>query len=260
LKGKNALPRDHLSVSQINLYLACPRKYAFTYVEQLERPFRPSGLAFGSAIHSSLEWLHKELLKGRKPDLTKLLKYFDTDWYVQKLDNVRFGAEGEEAELVRKGQEMLRLYYEVADATSIKSAETPFQVPIVNVSTGEVLDVPLEGVFDLIEQGDSLVEIKTGARQMDILALSQHLQLTAYSHAYRMIYGKEPTLRIVNLIKSKQVRLEELNTERSEEDRIRFFHMAKEVIKGIKAGYFCPHPSWMCAECEYFEPCQTWRG
>lgn len=260
MRKNNGLPRDHLSVSQINLYLACPRKYSFAYVEKLEKPFRPPGLALGSAIHSGIEWLHKEILKGRKPELSTLLKYFDTDWYVQKLDNVRFGSEGEEGELVRKGQDMLKLYYEVADAARIKSAETPFQVPIVNVSTGETLDVPLEGVFDLIEQGDSLVEIKTSGRQMDMLALSQHLQLTAYSHAYRMIYGKAPTLRVINLIKSKQVRLEELNTERTEEDRIRFFHMAKEVIKGIKAAYFCPHPSWMCAECEYLEPCQRWRG
>lgn len=257
---KNGLPRDHLSVSQINLYLACPRKYAFSYVERLEKPFKPPGLALGSAVHSSIEWLHKQMYRGKRPDLSELLKYFQTDWYVQKLDNVRFGAEGEEAELVRKGQEMLRLYYEVADAAKIKSAETPFQVPIVNVSTGEVLDIPLEGVFDLIEHGDTVVELKTGSRQMDLLSLTQLLQLTAYSHAYQTIYKVEPTLKVVNLIKSKQVRIEELQTERTEQDKIRFFHIAKEVIKGIKAGYFCPHPGWMCAECEYLEPCQRWRG
>ena len=256
---KNGLPRDHLSVSQINLYLACPRKYAFTYVEKLEKPFKPPGLAFGSAIHSSLEWLHKELLKGRKPELPALLKYFETDWYVQKLDNVRFSTEGEDQELVRKGQEMLRLYHGVTDGTALMAAEKPFQVPIVDLSSAEVLEIPLQGVFDLIEKGDTVVELKTGARQMDVLTLSQHLQLTAYSYAYQMIYGTEPTLKLVNLIKSKQVRIEELRTERTEQDKVRFFHMAKEVLKGIKAGYYCPHPGWMCAECEFFEPCQNWR-
>ena len=103
------------------------------------------------------------------------------------------------------------------------------------------------------------MELKTSGWSIDPLALSQHLQLTAYSHAYQMIYGKEPTLKVVNLIKSKQVRIEELRTERTEEDKVRFFHMAKEVLKGIKAGYYCPHPGWMCAECEFFEPCQNWR-
>lgn len=259
MRGNNKLPRDHISVSQINLYLACPRKYAFTYVEKLEKPFRPSGLAFGSAIHSTIEWLNKEKIQGRKPELEQVVKYFETDWYVQKLDNVRF-KDGEDAELLRKGCEMLKLYYEIADSMQVKSAEIPFQVPIINVATGETLDVPLEGVIDLIEKGDTVVELKTGARQMDALTLSQHLQLTAYSYAYEMLYKKRPTLKLLNLVKSKTARIEVFETQRTDEDKLRFFHMAKEVVKGIRAGYFCPHPSWMCNECEYFDVCMKWRG
>ncbi len=260
MRKNNKIPRDHLSVSQINLYLACPRKYAFTYVEQLEKPFKPSGLAFGSAIYSAIEWLNKEKMKGRKPPLDKVIKLFENGWYVLKLDNVRFKEGEEENVLLRKGHEMLKLYYEVSDSAEIKSAEVPFQVPIVNVATGEALDVPLEGVIDLIEKGDTVVELKTGARQMDALALSQHLQLTAYSYAYEMLYKKEPALKLLNLVKSKTARIEVFETQRTEQDKLRFFNIAKEVIKWIKAGYFCPHPSWMCAECEYFDVCMKWRG
>ncbi len=211
-------------------------------------------------MHSAIEWLNKEKIKGRKPTLGKVIKLFENDWYVLKLDNVRLKEGEEETDLLRKGYEMLKLYYEVSDGAEIKSAEVPFQVPIVNVATGETLDVPLEGVIDLIEKGDTVVELKTGARQMDALTLSQHLQLTAYSYAYEMLYKKQPALKLVNLVKSKTARIEVFETQRTEEDKQRFFHMAKEVVKGIKAGYFCPHPGWMCAECEYFDVCMKWRG
>ena len=50
MKTNGNTPRDHLSVSQINLYLLCPRKYAFTYVEKIPRVFKPIGWAFGGAI------------------------------------------------------------------------------------------------------------------------------------------------------------------------------------------------------------------
>ena len=55
---------DHLSSSQLNLYLQCSLKYKFQYVDGLPRPCKASGLAFGSALHSALAWFHKELAAG----------------------------------------------------------------------------------------------------------------------------------------------------------------------------------------------------
>ena len=55
---------DHLSSSQINLYLLCSLKYKFIYLDKLPKPFKSSGLMFGSAMHSALSWVHKEKING----------------------------------------------------------------------------------------------------------------------------------------------------------------------------------------------------
>ena len=55
---------DHLSCSQMNLYLQCPPKYKFLYIDGLPKPFKPSGLAFGGSIHAALAWLHKQRMNG----------------------------------------------------------------------------------------------------------------------------------------------------------------------------------------------------
>jgi len=69
-------PRDHISVSQINLYLMCPLKYRFIYVDELPRLFKPEGLAFGSAIHSTVAWWHQQRVKGINPSWQDVAKIF----------------------------------------------------------------------------------------------------------------------------------------------------------------------------------------
>ena len=51
------MPIEHLSKSQISLYMDCSLKYKFQYIDNLPKPFKPAGLAFGTSIHSALEWL-----------------------------------------------------------------------------------------------------------------------------------------------------------------------------------------------------------
>ena len=86
METKSELKIDHLSASQINLYQQCALKYRFQYVDGLPRPFRPSGLAFGSVIHSALDWFHKEKIRGGEVSLGTLLKMFEADWFSQKIE------------------------------------------------------------------------------------------------------------------------------------------------------------------------------
>ena len=58
---------EYISASQINSYLLCPRKYRFWYIDGIPPSSKSSALAFGSSIHTALEWFHEELLAGKKP-------------------------------------------------------------------------------------------------------------------------------------------------------------------------------------------------
>ena len=62
--------RPHFSVTQLNTYLACPYKYYLQYQERLPWEKVPSGVAFGSAIHRTIEGFHKALTDGMEKDDT----------------------------------------------------------------------------------------------------------------------------------------------------------------------------------------------
>ena len=252
---------DHLSCSQINLYLQCSLKYKFLYLDNLPKPFRPSGLAFGGSIHAALAWLHKQRMNGNNVSLQNLLRIFDADWYAQKLDTDIHYKNGEaETRLTIMAREMLSLYLNQPYQKPV-GAEVPFVLPLVNLSTGERLDINIEGYIDLIEKDNTITEFKTSNQAMNSGDLDDHLQLTAYSYAYQMLYQRPPRLlRMIDFVKTKKPRIVTLETEAKKLDYPRFFYLARQILKGIKSRVFFPRPSFMCKDCEYAKPCKAWQG
>ena len=252
--------RDHISVSQINLYLLCPLKYQYQYLDQLPRPFKAAELAFGSAIHSAIEWWHKERQAERTRAWTEVASVFDADMNAQSVDEIRFKNGDNLSSLVEKGKELLAVYIKEYEGAQPKAVEQGFRVPLVDSETGERLDLPLDGYFDLLEEGDTVVELKTAAKVYDATTLLQHLQLTAYAYAFYTLRKREPNLRIDILTKGKKPQLHSFEITRTNNDKVRFFHLAKRVIEGIQKGQFYPNAGWQCPSCEYYEICQKWRG
>lgn len=198
--------------------MCCPLKYRFQYVEELPKPFKPSGLAFGGAIHAAIEWYHKANRQGVKPPLEKVQKIFQADWYAQRTDSeIRYKDKETEEQLITKGNELLSLYYSVPLVNGVRATEYAFEVPIVNLKTDEILTLPLKGRIDLIEEGDAIGEIKTSSKKLDKHTLDNQLQLTAYGYAYRLLFGRFPkAYRVINLVKTKAPKIEALQTERKE--------------------------------------------
>ena len=252
---------DHLSKSQISLYMECSLKYKFQYVDKLPRPFKSSGLVFGSVIHSSIEWLHKEKMRGNGVSLEKLFKILKADWYSQKLDTDIFYKNGETEDLLLlKGKEILNLYYSDPIKKPV-AAEYPFEVPVISQENGERLDIPLKGIIDLIEADDGIVEFKTAAKAMDKQSIANNLQLTIYAYAHQTLFQKKPkTLKIVNFVKNKTPKMEVLETKREQKDFQRLFYLTKKVLKGIRSQIFFPKYSFLCKDCEYAVHCREWQG
>ena len=256
-KARNEI--DHLSASQINLYLQCSLKYRFQYIDKLPMPFKPSGLAFGSVIHSSLDWFHKQKIKGNALSLEKLLKVFEADWFSQKIETeIRYKNGETNKRMLRMGKQMLSQYFHSGQNSPVE-AEIPFALPLIEPVTGEVLGPTLEGIMDLIEQDHVVVEFKTSARTMDSQSLKDSLQLTCYSYAYGMLFQKQPRLlKVVNFVKTRAPKMVVLETKREKNDYQRFFHIAKQILLGIQSDVFFPRQSFMCKDCQYEVPCKTW--
>ncbi len=261
MNEKNEHRINHLSASQINLYLLCSLKYKFQYIDKLPKPFKSSGLAFGSVIHSALEWFHKERIRGNGHSLEKLLKIFETDWFSQTIETEILYKNGETPKgLVFIGKQMLTQYFHSDQDTPV-DAEIPFSLPLIDPLTGEVLGPTIEGWMDLIEKDDVVVEFKTSARTMSENDLKDSLQVTCYSYAYEMLFQKPPkNIKLTNFVKTRTPKIVTLETTRDKSDTQRFFLIAKEVLRGIQSGHFFPRSSWMCMDCEYGNPCGDWAG
>lgn len=252
---------NYISVSQINLYILCSLKYRFTYIDLLEKPFKPAGLAFGSAFHSALEWLHKRRRDNKPITVGDIISIFKADWYAQNCDSIRFKKGDSHESLAEMGEKLILKYFEELPPVLPRDIEVGFQIPFVNPETGEVLDRDFKGVIDLIEEDGTIVEHKTSARVLDESAIDGNFQLSAYSYAYRYLFNrKESGIRIDNMVKTKRPRIERFKVQRNETDYVRLFHIAQTVICGIENGIFFPNPGWMCADCEFADHCRSWKG
>jgi putative RecB family exonuclease len=254
---------DHLSSSQINLYLLCSLKYKFQYVDKLPKGFKSSGLVFGSAIHSALSWLFKEKMNGNRSAITleRLYRILEADWYAQKIDQVVQYKNGEdEMKLLVMAKEMLREYFSQCPE-EVTGTEIPFTTPLINPVTGETLGINLEGYIDLVEKDETIVEFKTSVSVMDQADVDEHIQLTAYSYAYEMLFQRSPkSLKIINFVKNKKPKVIPFETRRTQSDYRRFFCLAGQILKGIREKVFFPRSSFICKDCEYAEPCRGWAG
>ena len=252
---------NHLSNSQINLYSQCSLKYKFQYVDLLPKPFKPSGLAFGSAVHSALSWLNKERMNGNSVTLERFYRIFDADWYSLKADSeIRYKDGEEEMKLTVLAKELLGLYFE-EPYKAVKGTEIPFVVPIVNSQTGQRLPIDLEGIIDLIEEDDTITEFKTSAQMMDPKEVESHIQLTIYSYAFEMLAHRPPKLlRVVDFVKTKKPKMLVLRTKRSKVDYEKFFFLASQVFRGVRSQVFFPRSGFWCKDCEYGDHCRDWKG
>ena len=253
-------PPRVVSISQVNCYLACPLKYRFQYVDKIPRPWRVAAMAFGSSVHAAVEWFHKARLFGQTPEITDVLRIFEGDWYAQNTEPLVFSERESKDSLAEKAKAMLQLYVESSNGTMPIAVEQPFELDLADPETGEVLDVRFRGIIDLVEEGETLVDLKTAGRTLEAGGLERHLQLSTYALAYCLLHGKIPRLRLDMLLKTTKPRFERHETTRSIEDLRWTAQLIYEVWLAIETEHFFPNPSWRCTECEYFAHCQQWRG
>ncbi len=249
-----------VSVSQIQTYLGCPLKYRFQYIDKVPKPWQAAALSFGSSVHAALEYFHRERMAGRTPTPESIVSIFEADWHAANLEPLVFPEKETRESLTEKGRAMLALYLAEDHAGTPTAVEDAFECDLVDPETGEVLDVRLRGRIDLVEEGNTVVELKTAARTLEQGGLERHLQLSTYALVFFLLHGVVPKLRLDMLLKTKVAKLVRLPTSRSLEELAWTARVIERATEAIRAGHFFPNPSWRCTECEYYQHCATWRG
>lgn len=244
---------DHLSVSQVTTYLSCPRKWRFRYIDQLPPEHRSSDLAFGSAIHSAIEWWQNERIEGRLPEERDVLRIFRADWTSETaMGDISYENQSWE-EYRDLGEALIGLFTKRFVSMLPVAVEVPFEVPLFEPRSGVELSLPLVGRLDFIGEG-IVYEVKTASRKTK--ASNWSLQLCAYAYAYRCATGRRPEVRVIELLKTKEPAIEVLDFAVTDRDEAWFLEVTAEVLRGIEANTYFPIPSWQCPRCEYRRACR----
>ena len=73
--------RPYLSYSQLALYLDCPLKYRFRYIDEIQAEGVSSALVFGKAIHQALAQYYTDVMDEKPFWLTDFLAAFEEAWW-----------------------------------------------------------------------------------------------------------------------------------------------------------------------------------
>lgn len=251
-------PRPHFSVTQLNTYLACPYKYFLQYEEKLQWEKVPSGVAFGSVVHRTIERFNRSLADGGM-DERAAIELFASEWGTESgREEVEFRRPDEREELKDKGKRLIQLYSQQFADMKPQAVERVFRLPILDVSTGMFeASRDILGTIDLIADGE-VIEVKTSARSINQREADASLQLTLYSWAYRMVFGaEEKSLKIVALLKTAKPVIQVVQTCRTADDHSRLMELISQVIRAVELRIFYRNPNtrYGCDGCVYRIAC-----
>ena len=256
--------RDYLSYSAVRTFQNCPLKYRFRYVDGLAEDGVSSSLIFGSAIHSAVEFYFRQQLSGESaPSLDLLLDVYQESWKERSEDNIEFGKSETADSLHEMSARMLQKFLNsdlIQPEGRIIGIEEEFR-------GAPILGLPyLLGYVDLLLETDDAVivrDFKTSRSAWDQQqAVDQSDQLLLYADLVRkVIPGKQLRLQFAVLTKSRDPKVQLLETQFDEGKLDRTKRIFQTVWSAIQSGHFYPSPSPMqCPSCGYRTQCEAWRG
>lgn len=235
---------DHISYSQMDLFLKCPRQWWFRYIKYPnQRGSEDWPLDLGSAYHSAMEALYHgktfaEAIEDYddtfKTDLLDITAYKKKD-YDLVIDNIAYYHDN-----------ILPMYKHLAAGVELKE--------LLYI---DGIDVPLELRVDLFTIDDRIIDHKTVGRMQPKAEMNK--QLMIYSYWFYKKFGKMP--RSVELHKCYKnnyggqapIEIEEYHLELT--DVLKAVDELRMVYRHMKANDFNPSPSTFCNSCGFKDEC-----
>ncbi len=250
------------SHSSLSTYAACPRRYAFRYVERLPGEVPHWWFTFGSAVHAAFEAFDRARIRARRDGMAAPRYEVLAQAFGEAVDAA--GCEPDEAARYRARSEAVLWAY--LDRVSASDAEP------VGVELGFGIDIPVAGdeapvrfvgYIDRIDRrSDGAIEVidhKTGKlrSQEDV---DRDRQLTAYAFACARGGLRDPATGDVLPAPARLgLHFAETGlmvwTTRSAEDLEAFGARLVGEVGAIRRREFEPRAGTACRWCEYRATC-----
>ena len=245
--------KQHLSVTQIKMFLRCPLQYFFRYKQGIKIPPN-SAMTMGRCIHQTIEDLYKKKIEKQEMAEDEVKERFSNHWGVESKET-QFKRDEKSGELKDEGIKLISKYVEdIAPTVQPKELEKRFELEFENVP------YTLVGIIDLIETGGIIVDHKCSKRSPNQSDIDRDIQLSAYQLGYRSMYGKDPSgLRYDYVVRNKTPKTVQCQTSRSPEALNRFLKLVGHVSKAIENEIYFPNASMIsCSCCGYKDLCRKW--
>jgi len=247
------------SHSKLSTFEECPRKFKFRYLDKIIPPIEKSIEShLGKVVHETLEWLYREVKKGRVPDLDEVIIHYRKIWeesWDDAIKNVKKKFTKEE--YYNQGIKFLLNYY---------MKHHPFDDNTIDVEKKIVIELDEKGkykiqgfidrlVYNLKTEEYEIHDYKTSFRLPQLEDVENDRQLALYSIAIKEKFGKEVKLvwhylAFNRTLKSKRTNVQLENLKRE----------IRELIDRIEAEEKFPtRVSRLCDWCEYKEICPAWN-
>ncbi|MEI8375482.1 MAG: PD-(D/E)XK nuclease family protein [Planctomycetota bacterium] len=257
---------SYISPSRLNCWLACPRKFAYRYIEGIRSPPSPS-MFLGKVVHFGMEATYRHLQLGVRLEADQVVQKLLDGWAMLiDEDSVTFDSLADEQAMQNQACELVRAYLAIVPPNEKPLAvEVALEAPLVDPESGKDLGMPLVGVVDLVLEGQggpTICDFKTAARSSEPMEISHEIQLSSYAWLYRQITGRqEAGLEIRSLIKTKVPKCEfHPYAARSDAHFRRLFSVIREYLDALDRGTFNYRPGFGCTMCDYRRECQAWTG
>lgn len=257
--------RAYISFSQLSLMRACPRKFAFQYVEHVEPDFAPSSLVFGGAIHSALEAFFRAQLEGATLGPSELLVQFRQAWAYQTVKEgkplvVRFGKTEDEGSLVNLAERIFAAFLN-SPVASPKGAIIGVEEQLTVTLADDLPD--LLAKVDLVTQTDDglhVVDFKTSrSRWTEAKAQEGSDQLVLYALSTAPLAAQlslPVRLHFAVFTKAKHPVVQVLPVSVGQDRTATLTASVHQVWAAAKAGHFYPNPSPQhCTTCPFKSRC-----
>ena len=251
----------HRSVSQMNTYTSCPRKYRFAYIDKDINIMRDNAnTTLGLALHKAQEFNYRQKIESKKDlpleEINAFMLNFLMTAFKNNVENPNFfpfkyGKKGTGEALMAQASEMLKLHYE---QIMVNTQPLFVELPIVlKINGQEFLQY-----IDLIDDQYIIRDLKTSGSRMNESAIDINTQLIGYSIGFRAKFGrKEKGVQLDVIVKTKTPQIQQLRGETTDTNVARFLESLEQVNRGIENAVFPPVDNPMiCSWCDFRELCQ----
>ncbi|MBR9705841.1 PD-(D/E)XK nuclease family protein [Candidatus Pacearchaeota archaeon] len=189
------------SHSKLSSFEQCPMKFKFQYIDRLKPEIEYTIEGFlGNMVHETLEWIHKQIIKGISIDLDSAIEYYARLWHSKYNKDIRIVKEEYDSEYYfNRGIKFIINYFTSNYPFSDNSIATEKRIIIRLDSQGKYI---LQGYIDRIVHNldTNIFEIhdyKTGSFLKSQEELDNDRQLALYSIGIRENFSQAQDVHLV---------------------------------------------------------------